>query len=109
MQVVVDGAWGPADPAAAYFPIPFRPIVMDALDAEHFVMLDQPRNDFVFDGVAGWCVGMVPVTPVAVVVSCAKSVGRPSGAATDRTPAITTEVPQAPALLEVLADLNQVW
>jgi len=106
--VVVDGAWGPADPAAAYFPIPFRPIVVNPLDAEHFMVLDQPRNDFVLNGVTRGCVRMVPVTAIRVVVSCAESVRAPSGPAADRTSAITAKIPQAPAFLEVLANLDQI-
>ena len=74
MEVVVDGAWGPADPAAAYFPVPFCPVVVNALNAEHFMMLDQPRDDFVFDSFAGGCVRMVPIAPIRIIVSCAESV-----------------------------------
>ena len=106
--MVVDGAWRPADPAAAYFPVPFRPIVVNALYAEDFMVLDQPRDHFVLDGVAGRCVRMVSVAPIAVIVSCAESVGGPGGAATDRTPAITAKIPQTPAVFEVLADLYEI-
>jgi len=74
MQVIVLCSRRTANPAAAYFPVTLRPVIVDALDAEHFMMLDEPRDDFVLDGVAGWCIRMVAVAPVAVIVSCAESV-----------------------------------
>ena len=40
MQVIVLCSRRTANPAAAYFPIPFRPVVMNALNAEHFMVLD---------------------------------------------------------------------
>jgi hypothetical protein len=52
MEMVVLCAWRPADPAAAYFPVAARPIVMNALNAEDFVVLNEPGDDVLFDALA---------------------------------------------------------
>ena len=97
-----------ADPAAPYFPVPFGPIVVNALDAEHFMVLDEPGNDVLLDTFARWCGRVAVVTAVAEVLSCAESVRAPCGAAADRSASVTAKVPESPALFEVLADLAQV-
>ena len=97
-----------ADPAAAYFPVTLGPIVVNALDAKHFMVLNEPWDDVLLDAFAGWCGRVAVVTAVAEILSCTESVGGPSGAAADRTPAVAAQVPESPALLEVLADLAQI-
>ena len=74
MQVIVLCSRRTADPAAAYFPIPFRPVVVNPLDAKHFMVLDQPRDDVLFDAFAGWCGRVSVVAAVAEILSCAESV-----------------------------------
>ena len=109
MQVIVLCSRRTANPAATDFPVTLRPIVVNALDAEHFMMLDEPRDDVLLDAFAGWCGRVAVVTAITQILSCTESVRGPGGAATDRPPAIATDSPEAPALFEVLADLAQVW
>jgi len=109
MQVIVLCSRRTADPAAAYFPVTLCPVVVNALDAEHFMMLDQPRDDVLLDTFAGWCGRMAVITAVAEILSCTESVRAPCCAAANRPASVATEVPESPALLEVFADLTQVW
>ena len=108
MQVIVLCSRRTADPAAAYFPVTLGPVVVNPLNAEHFVMLNEPGDDVLLNTFTGWCGRVSVVTAIAEILSCAESVRRPGGAATDRTPAITAKIPESPTLLEVLADLTQV-
>ena len=52
MQVIVLCSRRTANPAATYFPVTLRPVVVNPLDAEHFMMLDQPRDDVLLDAFA---------------------------------------------------------
>jgi hypothetical protein len=108
MEMVVLGAWRPADPSASYFPVAARPVVMDALNAENFVVLDEPGDDVLFDALTRWCGRVAVVTPVAQILCSSESVRAPGGAASDGPAAVTAEVPESPAFLEVFADLEQV-
>ena len=108
MQVIVLCSRRTADPAAAYFPVTLRPIIVNALNAEHFMVLDQPGDDVLLDALTGWCGRVAVVTPITQVLSCAESVRAPSGAAANRPASVTTKVPESPALFEVLADLAQI-
>jgi len=108
MQVIVLCSRRTANPAATDFPVTLRPVVVNALDAEHFMVLDQPRNDVLLDTFARWCGRVTVVTAVAEILSRAESVRRPGGAAANRPASVTTKVPESPALFEVLADLAQV-
>jgi len=109
VQVIVLCSRRTADPAAAYFPVTLGPVVVNPLDAEHFMVLNEPGDDVLLDTFAGWCSWVTVVTAITQVLSCTKSVRRPGGAAANRPPAIATDSPESPALLEVLADLAQVW
>jgi len=97
-----------ADPAATDFPVPFGPVVVNALNAKHFMMLDEPGDDVLLDGFAGWCGRVSVVTAITEILSCTERVRAPGGAAADRPASIAAKVPESPALLEVLADLAQV-
>ena len=108
MQVIVLCSRRTANPAATYFPVTLRPIVVNALNAKYFMVFDQPRDDVLLDTFAGWCGRVAVVTAVAEVLSCAESVRAPCGAAADRSASVTAKVPESPALFEVLADLAQV-
>jgi hypothetical protein len=106
--IVLCSRWT-ADPAAAYFPVTLRPVVVNALNAEHLMVLNKPRDDVLFDDFARWCGRVAVVTAITQVLSCTESVRAPCGAAADRPASVATEVPESPALLEVLADLAQIW
>ena len=108
MQVIVLCSRRTANPAAAYFPITLRPIVVNALNAEHFMMLNEPGDDVLLDAFARWCGRMTVVTAITEILSCTKSVRAPSGAAANRPASVAAKIPETPALLEVLADLAQV-
>jgi len=108
MQVIVLCSRRTANPAAAYFPVTLRPIVVNPLNTEHFVMLDQPRNDVLLDTFARWCGRVAVIAAITQVLGRTESVRAPGGAAANRSASVTTEVPESPALLEVLADLAQI-
>jgi len=52
MQVIVLCSRRTADPAAAYFPVTLCPVVVNALYAKHFVVLDEPGDDVLLDDFA---------------------------------------------------------
>ena len=108
MQVIVLCSRRTANPAAAYFPIPLGPVVVNPLDAENFMVLNQPRDHILLNNFTGWCGRVSVITAVTEILSCTKRVRAPCGAASDRPASIATEIPESPALLEVFADLAQI-
>jgi len=52
MQVIVLCSRRTANPAAAYFPVTLCPVVVNALNAEHFMVLDEPWDDVLLDAFA---------------------------------------------------------
>jgi len=109
MQVIVLCSRRTADPAAAYFPVTLGPIVVNALNTENFMVLDEPGDHVLLDAFTGWCGRVTIVAAITQVLSCTESVRRPGGAAANRPASVATKVPESPALLEVLANLAQVW
>ena len=97
-----------ANPAAAYFPVTLGPVVVNPLNAEHFMVLDKPGDDVLLDTFARWCGRVTVVTAITQVLSCTESVRAPCCAAANRPASVTTKIPESPAFLEVFADLAQI-